>query len=109
MAAIPSRNRPTQPSLQAMLVQAYHVAPSDRLIAPIGDESYSTVFSLIPAALAVLRVAAEIEPDPAHVIRWYSQTLIAELGYLTAAQLVSIGRAAAVIDFLDAVRDGRRD
>jgi hypothetical protein len=109
MGAIPSTTRSAKPSLQAMLVAAYHVDPSDQLIAPVGAESYSTVFSLIPAALAVLRVAAEIEPDPADVMRWYRQTRIAELGYLTAVELVSLGRTQAVIDFLSSVRDGQRD
>lgn len=109
MGAIPSINRPARPSLRAMLVAAYHVDPFDQLIAPVSAESYSTVFSLIPAALAVLRVAAEIEPDPADVMRWYRQTRIAELGYLTAAELVSLGRTETVIDFLSSVRDGQRD
>jgi hypothetical protein len=92
-----------------MLVAAYHVDPCDQLISPVGEESFSTVFSVIPAALAVLRVAAQIEPDPADVMRWYRQTRIAELGHLTAAELVSLGRAATVIEFLDSVRDGSRD
>lgn len=109
MGALPSINHRARRSLRALLVAAYHVDPSDRLIAPVNEESYSTVFSLIPAALAVLRVAAEIEPDPADVMRWYRQTRIAELGYLTAAELVSLGRTQAVIDFLSAVRDGQRD
>lgn len=109
MGATPSINWPAKPTLQAMLVAAYHVDPSDQLIAPVNEESYSTVFSLIPAALAVLRVAAEIEPDPVNVMRWYRQTRIAELGYLTAAELVSLGRTEAVIDFLSSIRDGQRD
>jgi hypothetical protein len=66
------------------------------------------VFSLIPAALAVLRVAAEIEPDPADVMPWYRQTRIAELGYHTAAELVSLGRTETVIAFHSSIRDGQR-
>jgi hypothetical protein len=109
MRAIHSFNRRATPSLQSMLATAYHVDPSDQLIAPVSDETYSTVFGLIPATLAVLRVAAQIEPDPADVAYWYRQTRIAELGHLTAAELVSLGRAAAVIAFLNSVRDGYRD
>ena len=108
MGAIPSIQRSAKRSLQAMLVAAYHVDPSGQLIAPVSAESYSTVFSLIPAALAVLRLAAEIEPDPADVMHWYRQTRIAELGYLTAAELVSLGRTETVIDFLSSIRDGQR-
>lgn len=109
MRAVSSSNRSTKPSLRTMLVAAYRVEPFDHLIAPVGEDRYSTIFSLIPAALAVLRVAAEIESDPADVLRWYRQTHIAELGHLTAAELVSLGRSSTVIDFLRSVRDGTRD
>ena len=109
MRAIHSSYWSTKPSLRTMLLAAYQVDPCDRVIAPVGEDSYSTMFSLIPAALAVLRVAAQIEPDPADVLRWYRQTPIAELGHLTAAELVSLGRSATVIEFLGAVRDGERD
>lgn len=109
MRAVSSSHGSTTSSLRTMLVAAYQVDPFDHLIAPVGNDSYSTIFSLIPAALAVLRVAAEIESDPADVLHWYRQTHIAELGHLTAAELVSLGRSSTVIDFLSAVRDGKRD
>lgn len=96
-------------SLRSMLAAAYLADPADQLIAPISEDRYSTLFSLIPVALAVLRVAVEVEPDPAEVMYWYRNTRIGELGHLTAAELVALGRAEAVIDFLRAARDGQRD
>jgi hypothetical protein len=96
-------------SLRAMLAAAYRADPCDQLIAPVGNDNYSTVFSLIPVALAVLRVAAQIEPDPAEVMQWYRSTRIGELGHLTATELVALGRAEAVIHFLQSIRAGQRD
>ncbi|WP_238530867.1 hypothetical protein [Rhodanobacter spathiphylli] len=96
-------------SLRKLLCAAYLADPRDQLISPIGERDYSTLFGRIPVALAVLRMAAQIEPDPAAVMQWYRHTRITELGYLTAEQLVALGRAEAVITFLRSVRDGRRD
>lgn len=109
MGAIHSIRPPMKPSLRAMLAAAYHVDPADRLIAPVDEDSYSTMFSLIPVALAVLRVAAQIEPNPSRAIHWYRNTRIAELGHLAAVELVALGRAEAVIQFLQSIRDGQRD
>jgi hypothetical protein len=95
-------------SLRALLCAAYLADPRDRLISPIGEHGYSTLFGCIPAALAVLRVAAQIEAHPATLMRWYRHTRIAELGHLTAEQLVALGRAEALITFLCSVRDGER-
>jgi hypothetical protein len=53
-------------------------------------------------------MAMDVEADPVEVAAWYRDTRIAELGDLTAAQLVSLGRANDVIMFLCAVREGRR-
>ena len=100
-----------RPTLAEHLVgQVMHLLldPADRLIAPVGDSSYSTIFNLIPTTLAVLREAAGIEPDPQAMKHWYRQVPIAELGYLTAEQLVMLGRTAAVISFIRSVRDGAR-
>ena len=63
---------------------------------------------IIPAALAVLRVAAQIEAEPEWVMDWYRRTRIAELGQFTAEQLVAMGRAPVVIAFLQSIRDGAR-
>ncbi len=102
--------RPTATnSLRAMLSAAYLADPRDQLISPIGERDYSTLFGRIPVALAVLRVAAQIEPDSAAVMMWYRRTRIAELGYLTAEKLVSLGRAEAVIAFLRSAHEGQRD
>lgn len=98
-----------KPSLRAMLAAAYHGDPDDQLIAAVNEDNYSTLFSLIPMALAVLRVAAQVEPDPALAMQWYRKTHIAELGHLTASELVAMGRSEAVIDFLQGIRDGQRD
>jgi hypothetical protein len=89
--------------LRSLLHAAYHANAADPLISPMGNGSYSTLFGLIPTALAVLRVAAEIEPDPAEVMEWYRSTPIRELGGLSAEQLVALGRVEAVIGFLRAI------
>jgi hypothetical protein len=65
-------------------------------------------FDVTPATSVVLRMAMDVEADPVEVAAWYRDTRIAELGDLTAAQLVSLGRANDVIMFLCAVREGRR-
>jgi hypothetical protein len=109
MIRVSSARRQAVPSLSSLIGAAYDADPTDRLIAPVGDDSYSTLFHLIPAALAVLRVAAGIEPDPPAMMAWYRQTPIAELGYLTAEQLVALGRTDAVIAFLQSIRKGSRD
>ncbi|GAA0263389.1 hypothetical protein [Rhodanobacter caeni] len=109
MTAATTARREATPPLHLLVDAAYHADPADRLIAPIGDNSYSTLFNLIPTTLALLREAACIEPDPRAMKHWYRHVPIAELGYLTAEQLVALGRAAAVIAFLRAVRSGARD
>ncbi len=96
-------------ALRGLLFEAYAADPQDQIISPLGDYGYSTMFRIIPSALAVLRVAAQIEEEPQSVMHWYRHTRIAELGYLTAEQLVAMGRAPNVIAFLQAVRDGQRD
>lgn len=96
-------------SLRALLRAACHADPLDRLISPSGEGDCSTLFGRLPAAQAVLRVAAQIEPEPAAVLDWYHQVRIAELGHLTAEQLVSLGHAEAVVAFLCSARDGERD
>ncbi|AIF48182.1 hypothetical protein [Dyella japonica] len=108
MAGIHSNTPIAKSSLQSQLLAAYAADPLDKLISPVGEHSYSTLFSLIPVSLAVLRVAAEIEPEPAAVMEWYQTTPIEELGHLTAEQLVALGRAEVVIGFLLTIRDGTR-
>ncbi len=71
----------------------------------IGTTSESKLFKQIPNALAVLRAAAEIEPEPAEVMRWYRTIPILTLSHCTAQELVALGRAEEVITFLRAVRD----
>lgn len=55
---------------------------------------------VISAALAVLRMAASLEPDPVEVMAWYRGVPIAVLDGLTAAELVRQGRSDAVLAFL---------
>jgi len=109
MTAVTPARRRAAPSLRSLVDAAYLADPADRLIAPVGDSNYSTIFNLIPTTLAVLREAAGIEPDPRAMKHWYRHVPIAELGYLTAEQLVALGRTAAVISFLRSVRSGARD
>ena len=71
-----------------------------------GDNSCSDVML---KTLVVLQTAMQVAADPVKVAAWYCDTTIAELGDLTAAQLVSLGRADEVIVFLRSVRDGKRD
>ena len=59
--------------------------------------------------LAVFRAALRVERDPREAAGWYMHTCIAELGDLTAAQLVALGRADDVMRFLEAICSGARD
>jgi exonuclease I len=54
------------------------------------------------AALAVLRMATALEPDPVVAMAWYRGVPITVLDGLTAAELVKQGRAHAVLGFLHA-------
>jgi hypothetical protein len=54
------------------------------------------------AALAILKMAAMLEPDPIEAMVWYRNVPIAVLDRLTAAELVAQGRAPAVLAFLRA-------
>lgn len=101
--------RPVSPrALRALLLDTRINDPRDEPIAPLGEHGYSTMVRITPAALAVLRVAAQIEPEPEWVMDWYRHTHIVELGHLTAEQLVAMGRASVVIAFLQAISDGLR-
>lgn len=98
----------SRPALRALLLEAYSNDPRDEPIAPLGEHGYTTLARVIPCPLAVLRVAAHIEPDPERALDWYRHTRISELGLLTAEQLVGMGRASLVIDFLQSIRRGQR-
>jgi len=97
-----------RPVLRRLLAEAYAHDPCREPIAPFGEDRYTTLAKLVPAALAVLHVAAQIEPEPEWVLDWYRRTRIAELGQLTAEQLVAMGRAPVVVAFLQSIRDGAR-
>jgi hypothetical protein len=58
------------------------------------------VEGLMSAALAVLQMAAALEPDPVEAMTWYRSVPIAVLDGLTAAALVRQGRAHALLAFL---------
>lgn len=109
MAILQTMRRHSAPSLPNMIVRAYSHDPRDRVICAVGGGRYSTLTEIIPAALAVLRVAAEIEPTPARLLDWYQHDAISELGCLTAEQLVSLGRADTVIAFLQSIHDVERE
>lgn len=78
-------------------------------MSPFEEDGHSTCFEPDRAMLTVLCMAVQVEPDPVEAAFWYHHTRIAELDALTAAQLVSLGRAEEVLGFLVAVRDGARD
>lgn len=109
MTGLKLNRRQVPTSLHSLVTAAYLADPSDQLISPVSEYCYSTLFGLIPAELAVLRLAAAIEPDAEAMMDWYVQTPIAELGHLTARKLVGLGRADAVIAFLQSIRSGVRD
>lgn len=97
--------RLTSPGLS---LEAHLNDPCDEPIAQLGEHDCTMPARVIPSALAVLRVAAQIEPDPGRVLDWYRHVWISELGFLTARQLVRMGRASMVIDFLQSIRCGQR-
>jgi hypothetical protein len=109
MAARHSTHLSRREYLPSLVYAAFHADPHDRLIAPVGQHRYATLFGIIPDALAVLRAAASIESDPNQVMAWYTGTRIMELGDLTAEKLVAIGRAEEVVSFLLSIGDGRRN
>lgn len=108
MTSMSSISPLARPSLRSLVLAACAAGPSDPLISPVGEHGYSTLFGLIPVALAVLRIAAETESDPEAIMEWYRWTPIRELGNLSAEQLVALGRAELVIAFLRSIRDGMR-
>jgi|GEM_PF-2369913 len=55
------------------------------------------------AMLAILQLAARIEPDSTAVLEWYRSTPIKTLDGQSAEQLVAGNRAAEVIDFLTTI------
>jgi hypothetical protein len=95
-------------ALRELLGAAYADDPRNEPIAPLGEHGYTTLTRVIPSALAVLRVAARLEAEPERVMDWYRHAHIAELGHLTAEQLVSMGRAPVVIAFLQSIGRGER-
>ena len=109
MPAVKPHKPLTRPSMRSLLATAYAVDPSDCLISQIGESSYSTLFHLIPVKLAVLRAAAELEPNPALIVAWYRETPITAPGQLTAEQLVAMGRAELVVAFLRRIYSSARD
>jgi hypothetical protein len=93
------------PSLHAMVDQAIAADPRDIVLCPVGEHVYATLFGVIPDVLAVLRSAARIEHDHHRLLEWYVQQSIACLDNFTASELVRLGRAELVIDFLEAIDD----
>jgi predicted benzoate:H+ symporter BenE len=95
--------------LRHYLNEALMTHPSDRLLSPISNGCYTTLFGIVPDVVAVLRAAAEIESSPAEVMSWYKEVRIRELGDLTAEVLVRMQRTQEVVNFLRSVRDGERE
>ena len=80
----------TRPAPARLRPVAHHQAPNQ------------PASSRMSAALAVLRMAATLDPDPLEAMAWYRNVPIAVLDGLTAAELVNRGRASAVLAFLRA-------
>lgn len=99
MHILPSQQR----HLEAMFERAVASDPSDRLICPYGEHSYTTLFSIIPDVLAVLRAALPLESDKRRLLDWYLSEPIAWCEHFTAAQMVAFGRADEVVAFLQAI------
>ncbi len=76
---------------------------------PLNEDGDNACSNILLTTLIVLQTAMQVAADPVEVAAWYCDTPIAELDDLTAAQLVSLGRADEVIVFLRTVRDGKRD
>lgn len=108
MSEVKTHKLHTRSSMRSLLESVYAAEPSDRVISQIDESSYSTLFHLIPVEVAVLRAAAELEPNPALVTIWYQETPIAALGQLTAEQLVAMGRAQLVVAFLRGIHNSAR-
>lgn len=81
-------------SLVRLAAKAQPATPHQRAISPVDDAR--------TAALAVLRMAAALEPDPVEAMVWYRSVPLAVLDGLTAAELVKEGRVHAVLAFLRA-------
>lgn len=109
MSSTPSTASLPHRLMRSLSLAAYRADPLDPLISPLEEHGYSTLFSLNPVALAVLRSAAEVEPSPAAVMEWYRTTPIRELGNLCAEELVAMGRAEMVIGVLRSIRNSGRD
>ncbi len=56
--------------------------------------------------LRVLSAAMEVNPDRDQAIYWYRNAPIAEFGHRTAEQIVSEGKAEAVVTYLTSIAAG---
>jgi hypothetical protein len=108
MIAKQTTNRRTEGSLKLLIGAACRTDSRGALMSSPGNGCRSTMFIVIPVALTVLKTAAELEPDPAKALVWYRTVQIRELDNLTAANLVQLGRAESVINFLSSIRSGLR-
>lgn len=104
MVACSEKSNKVVTPLRAMVAAASSADPRDSIIGPMGDRHFTTIFGVLPDTLAVLRTALEVEMDPGRLMHWYRSRKIASLGFLTASQLVAMGRASVVIDFLKTAR-----
>lgn len=58
------------------------------------------------AMVRVLLAAREINPDPDTAIYWMRNAPIAALDYKTAFELIQLGKAQAVIDYIESISGG---
>jgi hypothetical protein len=71
-------------------------------------DDYTLSGQALRDVFAVLQLAQAIESDPQRLMAWYRHTKIMKLDDLTAENLVCLGRADEVIDFLKSILGGVR-
>lgn len=94
--------------LELLLADALRADPTDRLIAPMGEHDYATLFGCVSADFAVLKIAAQVEPCADNILAWYTSEGIRELGDFTPQALVAMGRAELVLRFLLSIMERER-
>ena len=58
---------------------------------------------LVSGALAVLEQALKTDPDASRVLHWFIEKPLKDFSMLTPAEVVSSGKAAALLDYIKVV------
>jgi len=59
--------------------------------------------------MRILEMAREIEPDYGKLVKWFCEDSIAELGHLTACELVAAGHEPQLEAYLLAIMEKERE